>query len=111
MVEFSGGLAGFKDLRPATKDEPVRDVLVEALDIAARTNPALRTTEALESLLRNCSAMNQTEVYGCLKALLANQELGTPSKDLVLMEFMRYLVRVNQTQCWPEMSQVACAVR
>ena len=50
-------------------NQKVRDSLVEALNVAVRTNPATRSIEPLCSLLQHTDALNQKELIGLFKAV------------------------------------------
>ena len=90
---------------PQSPSESISDSLVQALECCAKTNPALRTTEPLEALLRHAGPMNQTEIFGMVKAVISNQQLGQPSKDAVILSVMNYLIRVSLADAWPNLMQ------
>jgi hypothetical protein len=73
--------------------ELINDSLVEGLEIAAKANPQARTAEPLMSFFQHGNAMNETECYGSLKAVLHNGYLAVATRDQVLLEWMRHVVR------------------
>ena len=105
-MEWSGGQASFASLKPAKVGESINDGLVQALDCCAVPNPAARTTEPLECILRHQGKMNQTEVYGMVKTTIANTTLGQPARDTVILEIMHYLFRTELAESWPGMMLV-----
>ena len=90
LMEWAGGQASFADLKPKDPNESINDSLVQALECCQLPNPASRTTEPLEALLRHAGPMNQTEIFSMVKAVIANQMLGQPMKDVVILEIMNY---------------------
>jgi len=105
LAEWAGGQASFADLKPKDPSETISDSLVQALECCQLPNPASRTTEPLEALLRHAGPMNQTEIFGMVKSCIANQMLGQPMKDVVILEVMNYLVRVQLQDSWPNLMQ------
>ena len=105
LMEWAGGQANFADLKPKDTNEGISDSLVQALECCQLPNPAQRTTEPLEALLRHAGPMNQTEIYGMVKAVIANQMLGQPMKDVVILEVMNYLSKVQLQDSWPNLMQ------
>ena len=105
LMEWAGGQATFTDLKPKDSSEGISDSLVQALECCVLPNPAQRTTEPLEALLRHAGPMNQTEIYGMVKAVIANQMLGQPMKDVVILEVMNYLSKVQLQDSWPNLMQ------
>ena len=105
LMEWAGGQATFTDLKPKNSSEGISDSLVQALECCVLPNPAQRTTEPLEALLRHAGPMNQTEIYGMVKAVIANQMLGQPMKDVVILEVMNYLSKVQLQDSWPNLMQ------
>jgi hypothetical protein len=73
--------------------ELISDSLISGLEIAARANPGTRTAEPLLSFFQHGRAMNETECYGSLKAVLHNGQLSVATRDQVLLEWMRHVVR------------------
>jgi hypothetical protein len=73
-------------------------MLLDALEIACRTNPATREVEPLTSYLQNTPTMNETEAIGCFKALTMNVQMGQVLSDTCLMEYMRCLIRLEKTK-------------
>ena len=106
LMEWAGDQQSFANLKPDIQGESISDSLVQALECCSKTNPAARTTEPLEAILRHASAMNQTEIFGMVKALISNQQLGQPCKDSLILETMNYLIRVELTEKWPALMQV-----
>jgi hypothetical protein len=92
-------------IRP--KDESISDALVAGLEIAARTNHATRTVEPLIACLQHGPGMNETEVYGCLRAILHNNSCGVALRDTILLEFMRHVVRHGLHLVYKEMVQAS----
>ena len=105
LMEWAGGQASFADLKPKDPSETISDSLVQALECCQLPNPASRTTEPLEALLRHAGPMNQTEIFGMVKSCIANQMLGQPMKDVVILEVMNYLVQVQLQDSWPNLMQ------
>jgi hypothetical protein len=103
LMEWSSGQAGWADLRPSKQGEVISDQLVHALDLCNHSNPNTRTIEPLTAFLRNTKTLNQTEVYGAVKAIAANSLVGQQKKDTVVQEIMEYLVKHNQDKVWPEL--------
>ena len=68
LMEWAGGQASFASLKPKDPNESISDSPVQARECCGKANPAVRTTEPLEALLRHAGPMNQTEVYGMVKA-------------------------------------------
>jgi len=99
------GQSSFAALKPKDPNESISDSLIQALECCAKTNPATRTTEPLEALLRHAGPMNQTEVYGMVKACISNQQLGMPAKDAIILEVMNYMIRVGLAESWPPLMQ------
>lgn len=73
-------------------------MLVDALDIATRANPASREIEPLTSFFQNTLSFNETEAIGSFKALVVNAQMGQVSSDSCLMEYMRCLIRLEKAQ-------------
>jgi hypothetical protein len=105
-MEWAGGQASFAKLKPAIAGEAISDGLIQALECCAKTNPASRSTEPLESILRHQGPMNQTEVYGMVKAIISNSQMGQIAKDAIILEVMHYLIRTDLAEAWPPMMQV-----
>ena len=105
LMEWAGGQQSFADLKPKDTNEMISDSLVQALECCQLPNPASRTTEPLEALLRHAGPMNQTEIFGMVKSCIANQMLGQPMKDVVILEVMNYLIRVQLQDSWPNLMQ------
>ena len=49
--------------------------------------------------------MNQTEIFGMVKAVIANQMLGQPMEDVAILEIMNYLNKVQLQDSWPNLMQ------
>ena len=49
--------------------------------------------------------MNQTEIFGMVKAVIANRMLGQQMKDVVILEIMSYLNKVQLQDNWPNLMQ------
>jgi hypothetical protein len=75
------------------QDELISDSLINGLEIASRMNPSTRTAEPLMSFFQHGNQMNETECYGSLKAVLHNTVLSASTRDQVLLEWMRHIVR------------------
>ena len=75
------------------QDEAISDALVHGLECASRVNHATRTIEPLIAYLQHAPAMNQTEAYGSLRAILNNQASAKDTRDSVVLEWMRHVVR------------------
>ena len=75
------------------QDESISDTLVHGLECAARCNHATRTIEPLLAYMQHSAAMNQTEAYGSLRAIVNNQASSKETRDSVLLEWMRHVVR------------------
>ena len=105
--EYTTGDTGLWSLHPPTAGEKIADALVAGLQQASLSNPAKRATDMLESYIRNCPIMNQTEVYGMCKAIVANNVLGQPKKDAVLLEIMHYFNRTRQLDLWIELKEAS----
>ena len=88
LMEWAGGQPSFADLKPKDPTEGINDSLVQAPECCQLHNPASRTIEPLEALLRHAGPMNQTEIFGMAKAVIANHMLGQPMKDVVILEIM-----------------------
>ena len=87
------------ELEVVNKDEPVRDSLVQGLQCSMTTNPASRTMGPLVAMLQHCTPLNQKEVTGLFKALSStNASIGRANADLLLVEAMKYIVRVGQQE-------------
>ena len=87
------------------QDETINDALVNALEISARPNPSTRTAEPLISFFQHSGAMNETELYGSLKAVLHNTSSGLAVRDSVLLEYIRHVVRFSLHRVHTEMVQ------
>jgi hypothetical protein len=111
LMEWSAGQAGWQDLRPSVKGESVKDELILNLDLCCHSNPNVRTIEPLCAYLRNCEALNQTEVYGAIKAIAANSVLGHQKRDIVVQEIMEYLVKHQQHDKWPQLMQATISIQ
>ena len=90
-----------------SKDEPISDALVAGLEIAARSNHATRTVEPLIACLQHGPGLNETETYGCLRAILHNNACGLPMRDTVLLEFMRHVVRHQLHEIYTDMVEAS----
>jgi hypothetical protein len=88
---------------PPPKDEPIADSLVQGLEIACRPNHAARTSEPLVAHLQHAAPLNETELMGSLKAIINNGFAALGMKDMMLLEWMRHLVRHNLHQKYPDM--------
>ena len=92
------------------QDQPISDLLIAALEIASRTNPATRETEPLTSYLQNCQTFNETEAIGTLKVLVLQTQLGQAAMDGCLLEFMRCLIRLDKAKAFPDLVKALCSV-
>lgn len=110
-MEWAGGQAAFASLKPSKQGEPISDSLVQALECCSKTNPATRTSEPLESLLRHSGPMNQTEAYGMVKAIISNSQLGQPMKDAIVLEVMQFFIRHRLEDAWPDLMQAPCKLK
>ena len=87
------------------KDEAISDALVSGLEIAARTNHATRTSEPLVACLQHGPGMNEKECYGSLKAIINNSVCGLPTRDSILLEWMRHVCRHGLHLLYTDMVQ------
>jgi hypothetical protein len=92
-------------IQPTPQDEAISDALVAGLEIAARTNHATRTCEPLIAALQHGPGLNETETYGCLRAILHNTSCGLATRDTLLLEFMRHVTRHGQHVLYTNMVQ------
>jgi hypothetical protein len=96
VQEYSQGCQHVSELKVKNPDQSVSDPLVQALEVATRTNPATRTIEPLMVMLQHCSPFNQKEIVGLFKTVSASQSIGRANLDIVLVEIMKYIVRAKQ---------------
>jgi hypothetical protein len=69
--------------------------LLQALEIACKAKPAMRTSEPINAWLMNAGTVNETEAIGCIKAIVGNRQCGTQQRDSMLLEYMRMLLRLE----------------
>jgi hypothetical protein len=85
------------------QDEAISDALVGGLEMASRVNHATRTSEPLVAHLQHSAAMNETEVYGSLKAIVNNAACAATTKDMLLLEWMRHITRHQLEKIYTDM--------
>jgi hypothetical protein len=90
----------------APQDESISDALVQALEIAQKANPAQRTNEPINAWLMNTPSINETELIGCIKAIIANRHAGTEQRDSTILEFMRMMLRLDAHTSFPSVTSV-----
>ena len=59
LMEWTGGQDHMVNLTPAVKGESISDSLIQALECCAKPNPATRSCEPLEALLRHSSGITR----------------------------------------------------
>ena len=68
--------------------------------MAAESNPATRSADALVNLFTHCAALNEKEGIGALRAMLANTCAGTTQKDACLMALLKAVARLHPGDAW-----------
>jgi hypothetical protein len=83
------------ELVPSNPLLEVSDQLVAALSQLHHKNPAARSVEPMIAYLRHATHINETELIGALKGMLAPLAIKKLSIDTMLVEAMRCVVRLD----------------
>ena len=98
LVQLYGSGVGINSMQIKDVSQPVGEALEQAPGAAINANPAARSIEPLTGFLQHCETLNQKEFVGLCKAVSANKHMGKDNNDALLLEIMKYVVRLKQQE-------------
>ena len=87
------GVDFVRECRPPNPRKPINDTLIEELDLATETHPAMRSVDALFTHLAMCDAMNRTELVGTMSTLQDATHISARAKDAIYFEILKHYVK------------------